>query len=109
MIKSLQSIQKELPEAVFQKLKSMEPSAQEAFVAEFNKKKKSPFFTSLCGYIGLHYAWVGKVRMTIVFLLTLGGLGIWWLIDLFRIRGIVRNYNNDLAIKVLSEMRPSDR
>ena len=31
---------------------------------------------------GIHRMYVGKVGTGILFLLTLGGLGIWWLIDL---------------------------
>ena len=31
---------------------------------------------------GIHRMYVGKIGTGILFLLTLGGLGIWWLIDL---------------------------
>lgn len=31
---------------------------------------------------GIHRMYVGKVGSGILFLLTLGGLGLWWLIDL---------------------------
>ena len=106
MSKSLKSIQKEIPEAVFRKLEGMEPLTQEAFVAEFNKKKKSPFMASVLGFfLGLHYAYVGRVWMTVVFWLTCGGLMIWWFIDLFRVTGMVREYNKSIAITVLRDIQ----
>ncbi len=34
------------------------------------------------GYLGIHRFYVGKVGTGILFIITCGGLGIWWLIDL---------------------------
>jgi len=37
------------------------------------------------GALGLHRFYVGKIVTGIVLLITLGGFGIWWIIDLIRI------------------------
>lgn len=43
--------------------------------------------------IGAHYAYLGKWGLQILYWITLGGLGLWALVDLFRIPGMVRDHN----------------
>ena len=47
--------------------------------------------------LGAHYAYLGRWGLQIAFWLTLGGLGIWAFIDLFRIPGLVADHNWDVA------------
>ena len=42
---------------------------------------------------GTHYAYLGKWGIQFLFWLTLGGIGIWWLIDLFTMSSKVNNHN----------------
>jgi TM2 domain-containing membrane protein YozV len=37
------------------------------------------------GHLGIHRFYVGKIGTGILFIFTIGGLGIWWLVDLIRI------------------------
>jgi len=46
--------------------------------------------------LGAHYAYVNKWGMQILFWLTFGGFGIWWLIDLFRIPGMIYDFNDPI-------------
>ena len=51
-------------------------------------------------FIGCHYAYLGKWGTQILFWITLGGLGIWALIDLFRIPSLVSNYNYQISLQL---------
>ena len=51
---------------------------------------------------GSHYNYFDNMRTQVIFWVTLGGAGIWWLIDMFRIPGMVNDYNiNQLLNAVL--------
>ena len=47
----------------------------------------------LFGFIGIHRFYVGKAGTAIIMLLTLGGFGIWVLVDLIRI--IINNFSDE--------------
>ena len=44
-------------------------------------------------FLACHYGYVGKWGVQLLFWFTLGGCGMWALVDLFRIGGIIRRYN----------------
>ncbi len=101
-----ENIRRQIPEAVLRRLDSLDPLTQEAFLTEFKKKKKSGFVAFLLWWLfpAWHYFYVGKVWVNLLFWITFGGLGIWWVIDLFRLSGLVREYNKTVAIGVLKEI-----
>ena len=41
----------------------------------------------------IHRFFIGRAGSAVAFLLTAGGLGFWWLIDLFLVMGMTREYN----------------
>lgn len=43
--------------------------------------------------LAVHKFYLEKPWQAILFILTFGGLGIWWLIDLFTLPGQVKKYN----------------
>lgn len=52
-----------------------------------SKKQLGPLlvWASVLGIFGAHYFYLGKTQLGFLHLITLGGLGIWTLIDIFRI------------------------
>ena len=99
------SLRKQVPDAVLRKLNGMDESAQLGFAEEFARKKKSPLFALLLVNGGLHYAYIGRFWLTLLFLFTFGGLGLWWFVDLFRACGMVREHNRSIAIQVLRDIQ----
>ncbi len=49
---------------------------------------------------GAHYAYLDKWKLQIIFWLTGGGLGIWWVISFFTLPAKVKHYNKYL-IRIL--------
>lgn len=49
--------------------------------------------------LGAHYAYLGKWGTQILYWVTLGGLGIWAIIDLFTLGGKVETYNTKKELK----------
>lgn len=77
--------------------------------SEFNKKKKSTAVTWILwwflGGIGGHRYYLGYVGRGIAMTLTLGGLGIWSLIDAFFITGALRNKNDEIELEIIKSVR----
>lgn len=77
--------------------------------SEFNKKKKSTAVTWILwwflGGIGGHRYYLGYVGRGIAMTLTLGGLGIWSLIDAFFITGALRKKNDEIELEVIKSVR----
>ena len=68
------SSKKQIPDAVLRKVESMDPVNQAAFLDEFNKKRKSGFMAFvLLIFFGLHYAYLGRIWITLIYWLTLAG------------------------------------
>lgn len=100
-----------LPIMVKHELQKLPEHKQHAFMEEY----KRGYRTNLVAYIlwcvlGLHYAYFGKWGYQIAFwisgIVTVGIVAVvWMIIDLFRIPHMVLDYNKDLSIKILRDMK----
>jgi len=100
------SIYDNLPAMVRNELVKLTPQRQEEFVEEYRRKAKStgPAYL-LWLLLGWHYAYVRKWGIQVLFWVSVGGLFVWWFIDLFRISGMIRDYNKDVAVDVLRNLK----
>jgi hypothetical protein len=92
-----------LPASVQNLVKKMDPSDKNAFLLEFNQRKKSTFFSYILWPLGaLYYAYNKRIGLQFVLWLTaLVGIGIiWWIIDLFRMPWIVDAANDQIAREI---------
>ncbi|RNI29245.1 TM2 domain-containing protein [Rufibacter latericius] len=96
----------QLPDLVRMDLPTLPPQTQNDFFTQYVQRKKSTGFAYLLWvFFGLHYAYVNRWGLQFLFWITAGGLGIWWLVDLFRMPGIVRRYNHKQALECLGSVR----
>ena len=92
-----------LPASVQNLVKKMDASDKNAFLLEFNQRKKSTFFSYILWPLGaLYYAYNKKIGLQFVLWLTaFVGIGIvWWIIDLFRMPWIVDAANDQIAREI---------
>ena len=101
------SIADSLPSMVKNELARLSAQKQEEFVEEYKRKTKSLGLAYLFLIIvfALHYGYLKKWGLQVVFWLTGGGFLVWGFIDLFRLPGLVREYNKDVAIDVLRNLK----
>ncbi|HMZ56217.1 MAG TPA: TM2 domain-containing protein [Nitrospira sp.] len=88
---------------VFEKLP---PEAQISVKRDFDNRSKSMLVAYLAWFfLGWHYLYLKRVGLQIAFWLTLGGFGLWWLVDLFRVAGIVNRMNEDAARELMVQYK----
>ena len=99
------SIANNLPAMVRNELVKLSAEKQEEFVEEYRRKAKSVGIAYILWLLFVHYAYLRKWGILVLFWLTGGGAFFWWLIDAFRIPGMIRNYNKDVAVDVLRNLK----
>ncbi|MDP5276006.1 TM2 domain-containing protein [Chengkuizengella axinellae] len=73
-----------------------------------NKQKASGVTWLLwffAGGFGGHRFYLGKTGTAVAMLFTFGGIGIWTLIDLFRLNGMIKTTNEQIENGIISEIR----
>ena len=65
-------------------------------------KMKSSGIAYVCWFIlGIHYAYLGKWGLQILYWITLGGFGVWAILDLFLIPGKVDRHNFNISKQII--------
>ena len=78
---------------------------QAQFIDEYRRRSKELAIAYLFHvFLFAHYGYLGRWGLQIAFWLTAGGIMIWWLVDIFRLPGMVREYNDWIALRLLQEM-----
>ncbi len=95
------SVTSSLSRTVREQLAYLTPDQQRAFLWRYRAQAKSPLVALLFLPLGWHYLYLRKRGLQVLFWLTLGGLAAWWVVDVFRIRRLVRDYNRRVAMHVM--------
>ena len=106
-----EKMSKKLPVAVTGALEDLPEKAQEGFVTEFQRRSMSPGIAILLLILlpGFHFFQHGfkgiRILQVLLFWLTLGGFGVWWLLEFVLAPKRVRKANQDLAMKIVQEVK----
>ncbi|GBQ13301.1 hypothetical protein CFR78_14345 [Komagataeibacter rhaeticus] len=77
------------------------------FINSFTEQGKNPVIafglSAFLGFFGIDIFYIGDTMLGVIKLITLGGFGIWSLIDLFLIAGLARDKN----IRIARELKGS--
>ncbi len=97
----------ELKEYLGDKFKKLPAPKKKELVTSYSKKRKSDSIY-FWWFLSLHYAYLHKWWLFFLFLITISGFGVWWVIDLFRLSTILREYNKNVAINLLAGANQHD-
>jgi hypothetical protein len=90
-----------LSRTVREQLAYLTPDQQRAFLWRYRAQAKSPIVALAFLPLGWHYLYLRKRGLQVLFWITLGGLAAWWVLDIFRIRKLVRDHNRHVATHVM--------
>lgn len=100
------SVAKALPSSVRNALGKMPAEQQAVFEEEYARKRRSTVLMGLMAiFLPIHFFFEDRVGMGILFWLTWGGLGVWWLIEIFTVWGRTARFNEDTAIALVRDMK----
>jgi hypothetical protein len=95
-----------LPATVKTALAKMPDEQQLLFEDEYKRKSKSSgLLTALAILFPIQLFLLGKTGLGIAFIITLGGMGVWWIIEWFITPKRVKSFNDDAATRLLTEMK----
>lgn len=96
----------DIPPPAVPGFQELDEEKKQLFVGEYNTRKRSmPLMVALSILFPIQLFFLGKVVLGIIFLLTGGGFGIWYVIEWFLTPGRVRDYNTQVAGEVITRLK----
>jgi hypothetical protein len=88
------------PPLVRNALAKMDVAHQDEFAQEYQRKSKSVLKAYLFWSFGCHYLYLNRMSTQVAYWWTVGGALCWWFIDIFRMPGMVAQFNRDQAVEI---------
>jgi hypothetical protein len=87
-------------------LSKLPAEKQSMFVEEYKRKAKSPgAMLALAILFPIQLVLLKRTGLWIAYLFTAGGLGIWWLIEIFIAFPRTRSFNHDVAKEIVRDIK----
>jgi len=94
-----------VPMSVRQAAENWTQEQKDIFVNRFRSQVKEVTIAYMSWLaLNAHYAYLGDWGKQVLYWITLGGLGIWALVDLFNMKDLVRNKNREIARRIAQEV-----
>lgn len=91
---------------------SLDGKDREKFMGVLRSETQNPVvmygWSAWLGMFGIDRFIVGDVKLGILKLITLGGFGVWWIIDCFLIGGRTRQANMEKALYIYETIQKRD-
>lgn len=94
-----------IPVMVLSELERLPTEHQAAWLEEFERRRKGMLAAYFAWCFTLQYAYLGRWGMQLLYWCTGLGLLFWLIVDLFRLPGLVRDYNRDVAVAVMRDLK----
>lgn len=95
----------DLPPGAYRPFEDLDDANKAAFVTRYDSSKRSmAVMMALAILFPIQLFFLGKVLLGLLFLLTGGGFGVWYVVEWFLTPGRVREYNTKLANDILTSM-----
>ena len=95
-----------IPQAAAEAAKELSDQQKSTFLADYGRRKRS---TGLMMVLALLFPiqlfFLGRIGLGVLFLLTGGGFGVWYVVEWFLTPGRVRKYNDDLALQIVRDIK----
>lgn len=100
------SIAKYLPMMIKEPLSKMPTEKQALFVEEYKKQCKSNgLMIALAILFPIQLFLLGKSGLGIAYWFTFGGMGVWWVVEIFLTPKRVSDFNGDVGMQIMRDMK----
>lgn len=100
------TVMQQLTMPVQQALSQLTNDQQQQFVMQFKARAKSSgLIIALAIFCPIQLFLLGKTGLAIAFILTSGGCGIWWIVEIFMAAGRVKQYNETVAWEIINTLK----
>lgn len=100
------TVVRQLPSSVRNALGQMPQEQQAVFEEEYGRKRRNKVILGLLAiFFPIHFFFEDRIVLGLVYWLTIGGFGVWWLVEIFTVWGRTSRFNEDTAVALLRDMK----